>query len=160
MPREIYYDVALLLLDTTGIEFKSHIWPACLYDLKMRINDQDLFTSGWIRKGKKTNLMVKTQLTSVANNQCQTFYGKNIYEVSIPFGISDNLFCANAKSHEGKKKFSTLLILKIILFQMTADPAILFTFIQTTHFSFTQLQAKFRVMLLHKTLEFSSELLM
>lgn len=102
-PREVHYDIALLLLERR-VKFYSHIWPACLHSPLMVLKgDQTLSLSGWTRNAKRSNLLVKTKLNLVADSECKKFYDDNKYEVSLPNGVvSDDLICAQNLNCESK----------------------------------------------------------
>lgn len=106
-PREKYYDIALLLLART-VKFYDHIWPACLHNSKMLVDDQMFAISGWKRNGIKANMLLKSELDSLTNSQCQEYYSDKRFAVSMPNGITDNLFCSKPKDCKSTNKLTHL----------------------------------------------------
>lgn len=103
IPREKYYDVALLML-ARAVKFYNHIWPACLHNSKIVLKDDETFTvSGWKSDGEKANSMIKNFLKPIESSKCQTFYNSKKFLVPLPNGITDNLFCGKFTDCEGKK---------------------------------------------------------
>lgn len=102
MPRELYYDIALLLMEKP-VKFRDFIWPACLHNSEIKLSDSDSFViSGWKCNGRKTNELMKGEVLEAAN--CQELYADNeIYSISLPNGITNNLFCGRIFNCNSKK---------------------------------------------------------
>lgn len=103
-PRETYYDVALLLL-VRPVKFYHHIWPACLHNPSMILNgDEILSLSGWKRNGKRSNAMIKSDLSVVTSSDCKKFYDDKKNEILLPNGVAvKNLICAKNAGCDSEK---------------------------------------------------------
>lgn len=129
-PREVYYDIALLLLDRS-VKFYSHIWPACLHSPSIIMKgDETLSLSGWTRNAKRSNMLVKTKLSVVADLECQKFYDDTKYEISLPNGVvGDDLMCARNSNCESEKFLKLKKIFDNFLAVLVIENVLNFRFI-------------------------------
>lgn len=69
----------------------------------MMLDDQQFLTlAGWKLNGRKKNLLTQNKLVPVSSSGCKKFYDDDKFKVSLPNGVSDDMFCANFTSNSGK----------------------------------------------------------
>ncbi|KAG5683201.1 hypothetical protein PVAND_012497 [Polypedilum vanderplanki] len=93
IPRELYFDIALLLLER-NIKFSDNVFPICLYNSEIKLNNNQKFMlSGWKSNGRKVNELMKGKVEEITKSKCQHSYENESYIKMLPDGITDNLFC-------------------------------------------------------------------
>lgn len=100
IPRELYYDIALLQL-TKSVKFRDYIWPACLHNEYLIVDENEaLMLSGWKgNNGRRIDKIMKGKIERISQNKCREIYGEN---VQVSNGITNNLFCARINSCDSK----------------------------------------------------------
>ncbi|CAG9802236.1 unnamed protein product [Chironomus riparius] len=92
LPRETYFDVALLLL-SQAVKFDDLTFPVCLHNSQIELgNVRKFIRSGWMENG-----LMKSEVQKMQRSKCDAIYDTKKYKIMLSDGISNSLFCGWSK---------------------------------------------------------------